>query len=586
MAYYVCKGAKLKCSMGSGQSELDVFHPAKAVNLCGKAMAGIMDSKPMANIKPFGKCRSLANHAVAAATAANYGRLQEMPCIPNTPSTWLGGKINLIIKGSPALLDTSRCMCMWAGVIEITYAGQGTVKEGGPMNVSIRADSPSGAPPLQASGIGSSLAPQNAAPLNAAASVSPRSTLSVKKVEGAAETYPRQKIAYKAEYSKSISEMSDEEKSKAIRWSVEAGNAAERFMFEGGEKITLDIDKDWEGKDILVIARIENTEKASFKTKVLQDASKSTLIRGVVGEDEAFTGQEIKYEATNSNKDGDAGKVDGNGDIKWAIKAGKDGIIDKKLLECEKGKRIISLGMKDEWAGKEIVVMPYLNSPTETVSVKTRVYISLGAKIKEMQSSSKVEDTYSHSNLFIEKLIKDMRVYGMATGWLEKVSNSSIELGKQIEIDGKIFDGIAFAKNNNVVINVSNNIFREEPGRDNKVLQAIVLHELVHVWQAKTGKASTDIEKRFGNKMNDGGSRNIYTEVEAYNIQFEFEGKTKVPVNARLTNEIRSRFFASYSEFLASETLTVAQTEERKANYLLGGIFKNRGFERPTTAEL
>ncbi len=127
MPYYVCKGAKLKCSMGSDQSDLEVMHLEKPVNLCSQPMAGIIDHKPMMNIKPFGQCKSLANPVVASATAANYGRLQEMPCIPNTQSPWLNGKIDVLVKGQPALQDSSKCMCLWAGVIEIADAGQKTV---------------------------------------------------------------------------------------------------------------------------------------------------------------------------------------------------------------------------------------------------------------------------------------------------------------------------------------------------------------------------------------------------------------------------------------------------------------------------
>jgi hypothetical protein len=80
--------------------------------------------------------------------------------------------MNLIIKGSPALLDTSKCMCVWAGVVEVADAGQSTVKEGGPMNVSIRTDSPSDAPSSQASGIGGgSLVAQGTPPRSAGASL-------------------------------------------------------------------------------------------------------------------------------------------------------------------------------------------------------------------------------------------------------------------------------------------------------------------------------------------------------------------------------------------------------------------------------
>jgi len=124
MANYVCKGAKLKCSFGSDQSDLSVAHPSQPVNLHGKCMANIMDYVPMMNIQPFGQCKSLANPTVAAATAANQGVLKEMPCIPNTTMQWIPGSMNVMIKGQPALMNDCKLMCMWAGVIEVSNEGQ------------------------------------------------------------------------------------------------------------------------------------------------------------------------------------------------------------------------------------------------------------------------------------------------------------------------------------------------------------------------------------------------------------------------------------------------------------------------------
>jgi len=139
MEYFVNKGAKLKCPCGSEQPELEVVHIGDTVLLCGKLMANIADNKPAVNIKPFGQCSSMVNPAVAAATAANYGRLQKMPCVPITPFPWLNGKMNLIINGSPALLNTSKCACSWSigRLIEVADPGQNSVYVGGPMNITI-----------------------------------------------------------------------------------------------------------------------------------------------------------------------------------------------------------------------------------------------------------------------------------------------------------------------------------------------------------------------------------------------------------------------------------------------------------------
>jgi len=110
--------------MGDSQSELGVVHPIKPVYLHGENYANIMDHKSMINIKPFGQCQSLANPTVAAATSANYGKLQPMPCIPNTVTPWMAGKPDVLLKGQPALMNNDTLTCMWAGLIEITDEGQ------------------------------------------------------------------------------------------------------------------------------------------------------------------------------------------------------------------------------------------------------------------------------------------------------------------------------------------------------------------------------------------------------------------------------------------------------------------------------
>jgi len=124
MSDFVCKGAKLKCSFGSSQPDLSVMHPSQPVNIGSNNMANMMDFKPMVNIQPFGQCKSLANPTVAAATAKNSGVLQEMPCIPNIVAPWMCPKVDVLVKGQPAITTDSKLMCMWAGIIEITSSGQ------------------------------------------------------------------------------------------------------------------------------------------------------------------------------------------------------------------------------------------------------------------------------------------------------------------------------------------------------------------------------------------------------------------------------------------------------------------------------
>lgn len=125
MGMQVCAGAMMQCSFGVAPSSLVVL-PANRVLAGGPPAANIMDHVPVLNIPPFGMCNSPSNPTVAAATAAALGVLTPMPCVPMTSAPWIVGAPTVLIGSMPALNDSSKLMCNWGGVIQITYAGQVT----------------------------------------------------------------------------------------------------------------------------------------------------------------------------------------------------------------------------------------------------------------------------------------------------------------------------------------------------------------------------------------------------------------------------------------------------------------------------
>ena len=125
MPSQVNMGALLQCTFGVAPSSLVVL-PVNRVLAEGPPAANIMDHVPMVNIMPFGMCTSPANPMVAAATAAALGVLTPMPCIPMTLAPWVPGAPTVLIANMPALDNTCKCMCNWAGVVSINFAG--TVK--------------------------------------------------------------------------------------------------------------------------------------------------------------------------------------------------------------------------------------------------------------------------------------------------------------------------------------------------------------------------------------------------------------------------------------------------------------------------
>lgn len=125
MPMHVCSGATLMCSFGLAPSALVVL-PVNRTMTGFMPAANIMDHVPMVNILPFGMCTSPANPMVASATAAAMGVLTPMPCIPATSSPWIPGAPTVLLGNQPALDNTCKLMCNWAGVIQVTVPGQMT----------------------------------------------------------------------------------------------------------------------------------------------------------------------------------------------------------------------------------------------------------------------------------------------------------------------------------------------------------------------------------------------------------------------------------------------------------------------------
>ena len=123
MPMQVVNGAMLTCTFGAAPSSLVVL-PQNRMMCSGMPAANILDYIPMTNIMPFGMCMSIANPEVASATASALGVLTPMPCVPATSAPWTPGSPTKSLAGPPSLNDTSMCMCMWAGVIQVSFAGQ------------------------------------------------------------------------------------------------------------------------------------------------------------------------------------------------------------------------------------------------------------------------------------------------------------------------------------------------------------------------------------------------------------------------------------------------------------------------------
>ncbi len=123
MANPVVQTAVCTCTFGAAPAVLPVTSQ-QTVMSCNMLQATIMDNKP----PTFGMCASLANPTVAAATAAALGVLTPMPCIPVTPAPWAPGAPTVLVCGKPLLNNTSKLICAYGGVIQVSLTPALTVQ--------------------------------------------------------------------------------------------------------------------------------------------------------------------------------------------------------------------------------------------------------------------------------------------------------------------------------------------------------------------------------------------------------------------------------------------------------------------------
>lgn len=125
MAVAVVAGASIMCTMGTSPGTL-IATNQPTVLVGGKPIGTVADAAPFSNLVPCGMCTSMANPAVASATAAALGVLTPQPCTPTPAGVWICAGTPLI-GGVPALNNTASLTCAFGGAVSITNPGQTVV---------------------------------------------------------------------------------------------------------------------------------------------------------------------------------------------------------------------------------------------------------------------------------------------------------------------------------------------------------------------------------------------------------------------------------------------------------------------------
>ena len=122
MPFPVVSGASILCTMGLSPGQLTATSQT-SILMDGKPVATIQDIAPNTNVAPCGMCTSMANPAVAAATAAAFGVLTPAPCTPVPGGPWACSP-GILAGGVPVLYNDGKLMCSYGGSISIVMPAQ------------------------------------------------------------------------------------------------------------------------------------------------------------------------------------------------------------------------------------------------------------------------------------------------------------------------------------------------------------------------------------------------------------------------------------------------------------------------------
>jgi hypothetical protein len=336
-------------------------------------------------------------------------------------------------------------------------------------------------------------------------------------------------------------------------------------------------------------------------TEILIKEARAEFENGDECEGKACPGQTITYKAIFHDESNSSPK-DREG-VKWAIRvSGK-----QKNLEDENGKQVtgekINLEMKDVWVGKEIILMPYLDNPVETVAAKTMVsqFRSLNLEINNSKYGALSKD---QRDLLILEIINIMEEHNIKekesrldAGWVKYIrgilkrepQNTSflkVVVVLQNKMPGKSAAVAAFGKgmpesNSEFLIYLNATAIAGEISVGN--LRAYFIHELRHFWQHRDNEKW---EEKLTQKVIEKGEEKIYKdiriEVDAHTIQFEFERKLKIGID-----EEKKPIRGYFEDVEKVHSGNPSEEEKLKADYLSTARYnKANGYINPLSPHL